>query len=178
MIPDKNDSLELLKRSGCNKRVIRHCQVVAKLAASIGEAIKEKGYQVDLELVYSGALVHDIGRGMTHGLDHGVEGVRMAEDAGLDRRIINIIMTHIGAGISEDDAAEAGLPPGNYMPQTLEEKIVAHADNLVVDNKILTISEVVEILKKKGRHKRIIDNIIKLNDEISALYVKGYQDRS
>lgn len=44
---------------------------------------------------------------------------------------MNIIERHVGAGIPEKEAHELGLPEGHYIPETLEEKIVAYADKLV-----------------------------------------------
>ena len=46
-------------------------------------------------------------------------------------KYVNITLKHIGAGIPSDEAEILELPPGDYMPCTLEEKIVAHADNLI-----------------------------------------------
>ncbi len=87
----------------------------------------------------------------------------------MDERIIRIIKTHIGAGISSDDAIALGLPAGDYVPKNLEEKIVAHADNMVEDDTIVSISTKIKILQKKGRDEKVIRRIVALNDEITKM---------
>lgn len=169
MIPDKNAANELLRLAGCNDSVINHCRVVSDCARELAEKIHQNGYAVDIELVQMGAILHDIGRSRTHDIRHGVEGVILAKDFGLDDKIVDIIRTHIGAGIMPEETVLLGLPLDNYIPSTLEEKIVAHADNLVEDDSIVSISEKVEILRKKGRKENIIEKIIQLNNEIENM---------
>ncbi len=169
MIPDKNAAIELLKLVECSDKVISHCKVVSDYAMEMAEKIYHNGYAVDVELVQIGALLHDIGRSRTHDIRHGVEGVILAKDFGLDDKIAGIIRTHIGAGITPEDTVSLGLPPDRYIPLTLEEKIVAHADNLVEDETKVSISEKVEILRKKGREENIIEKIIHLNNEIENM---------
>ncbi len=169
MIPDKNAAIELLIMAGCSDSVIRHSIVVSDCARELAEKIHQNGYTVDIKLVQIGALLHDIGRSRTHDIRHGVEGVILAKDFKLDGKIVDIIRTHIGAGITPEDTVSLGLPPDRYIPLTLEEKIVAHADNLVEDETTVSISEKVEILSKKGREEKIIKRIIHLNNEIENM---------
>ena len=169
MIPDKNAAIELLRLAGCSDSVISHSIVVSDCAREMAEEIHQNGYAVDIELVQIGALLHDIGRSRTHDIRHGVEGAILAKDFGLDDNIVNIIRTHIGAGITPEDTVSLCLPPDRYIPLTLEEKIVAHADNLVEDETTVSISEKVEILRKKGRKENIIEKIIHLNNEIENM---------
>lgn len=169
MIPDKNAAIELLKLAGCSEKVIKHCLKVSDYATELAKKIHCNGYTVDMELVRIGALLHDIGRSRTHDIWHGVEGVNLAKEFGFDDKITAIIRTHIGAGITPEDTVILGLPPDRYIPLNLEEKIVAHADNLVEDETIVSISEKVEILQKKGRKKSIIKRIINLNNEIENM---------
>jgi len=168
-MPDKNAAIKLLMLAGCNDNVIRHCVVVSDYAGELAEKIHQNGYAVDIELVQIGALLHDIGRSRTHDIRHGVEGVILAKDFELDDKIVDIIRTHIGAGITPEDTVSLGLPPDRYIPLTMEEKIVAHADNLVEDETTVSISEKVGILSKKGREENIIERIIHLNNEIENM---------
>jgi len=171
----EKDALDLLRKSGCSPGVIEHCQAVAayarEIATDIRNCAREKKAQVkiDIDLVYIGGLLHDIGRSRTHGISHAVEGVKIAIENGLDEKLINIIERHIGAGILEQEAAALGLPPKDYMPLTLEEKIVAHADNLISGTRIGSIDELVSGLREKQFDERIIRRINELNNEICAL---------
>jgi uncharacterized protein len=169
LIPDKDVALEMLQRAGCSERVIQHCLIVSEHAIEIAEKINENGHNVDIQLVKIGSLLHDIGRSRTHDIEHGIEGACLAREYGLDERLISIIMSHIGAGITIEEAGKMGLPQGNYIPVTLEEKIVAYADNLVNDNEIVPISKIVGILRKKGKSETIIKRIVSLNNQIVGL---------
>jgi uncharacterized protein len=87
----------------------------------------------------------------------------------LNEKLVSIIERHIGAGITKDEALALGLPPKDYLPLTLEEKIVAHADNLVFGSRAGEIDEVVSNLQKKQLDLKIINRIIELNDEINSM---------
>ncbi|PWB53440.1 MAG: TIGR00295 family protein [Candidatus Methanoperedenaceae archaeon] len=157
--------------SGCTPDVIEHCKAVAKYAREIAINIRKKGdrINIDIDAVFVGALLHDIGRSKTHGIGHAVAGARIAMDNGLDDKIVKIIERHIGAGIPKVEASSLGLPEKDYLPVTIEEKIVAHADNLISDNKIGTMDELISNLRRKKMDERTIRRFIDLNNEISAM---------
>ena len=172
---NEKEAIDLLKKSGCSPDVIEHCKTVASCARDIALDIRKcalkRGVRVniDIDLVFAGGLLHDIGRSKTHGIFHAVEGARIAVNNGLDKKLVNIIERHIGAGISEKEAVDLGLPAKDYMPLTLEEKIVAHADNLVSGTRVESLDELVARLRKKDLDEKIIQRIIELNNEICAM---------
>jgi len=143
---------------------------VKAVAVTIAE-----GMHADMELVIAGALLHDIGRSKDHTIMHANVGADMAERLGLPRELVSIIRKHIGAGVDILDARSMGLPRRDYMPRTLEEKIVAHADNLVSDNKVVAHSHSVEKLRTKGSN-RGADRITALHQELSKLYGKDLDE--
>ena len=171
----EKDALDLLRKSGCSSNVIEHCQTVAAYAREIARDIrncsrnKNGDVKMDLDLVYTGGMLHDIGRSRTHGISHAVEGVKIGIENGLDEKLIKIIERHIGAGITEKEAAALGLPAKDYIPLTIEEKIVAHADNLISGTRIGSIDEQIAGLRKKQLDEKIIQRIIELNNEICSL---------
>ncbi len=172
---NEKDAIGLLRKSGCSPGVIEHCRVVAAHAREIARDINRRSIikgvkvKIDIDLVYTGGLLHDIGRSRTHGIFHAVEGALIAVENGLDEKIVNIIEHHIGAGITKDEAVALGLPAKDYMPLTLEEKIVAHADNLVSGSRVGNLDDLVSGLKDKKLDDKIIRRIIELNNEIRAL---------
>lgn len=109
-----------------------------------------KACGADLELVNAGSWLHDVGRSRTHGVKHVSEGVEIARSRGLPDQLVRVISTHVAAGFTNDEASSIGLPPGDYMPSTLEEKIVCHSDNLVGDDVIMTLEEAAEELEVRG----------------------------
>jgi len=162
-IPSPEKCLELLKKNGCSDNVVGHCKIVRDVAVKIA-----KKAHADVELVEAAALIHDIGRSKTHGILHGVEGGKIAEQLGLPQSIIRIVERHLGAGIPKDEAEKLGLPPKDYMPQTLEEKIVCHADNLINNCKRQDIENEVERALREG-HRKYAERLIKLHKELSDI---------
>jgi uncharacterized protein len=92
---------------------------------------QKKGIKVDVALVEMGGLLHDLGRAKTHTVNHAVVGAEMAKEAGLPDAVVCIIKRHVGGGITAAEAEKLGWPKDNYVPQTLEEKLVSYADKLV-----------------------------------------------
>ena len=162
-IPNPDECIEILKQSGCSEKVILHCKAVRDVAVKIA-----KKANADVKLVEAGALLHDIGRSKTHGILHATEGVKIAEKIGLPDSIIKIIERHIGAGIPAIDAKKLGLPERDYIPLTLEEKIVCHADSMVNNNKQQRIESELERVLLEG-HKDYAVRLIKLHKELSDI---------
>lgn len=165
----REEAIKLLEEAGCAPNVIKHCKEVASLALEIAERIKAAGYTVDLELVEVGALLHDLGRGRTHGISHAVEGFMLAKEMGLKPEISEIIKRHIGAGISRDEARILGLPDEDYFPRSLEEKIVSHADNLVKGTQRITLEEKLTMMRKKRLGEEAVQRVKNLAEELEKL---------
>jgi uncharacterized protein (TIGR00295 family) len=144
-IPTPEECIRLLRKSGCSEQVIRHCMVVRDIAVRMAEKAN-----ADVKLVEASALLHDIGRSKTHGIRHAFEGGKIAKKFGLPESIVKIIERHIGAGLPADEAKKLGLPMKDYIPKTLEEKIVCHADNLVDNNKKQNIEYEIERALAQG----------------------------
>lgn len=164
-IPSDARCIEYLEEAGCKRRVIIHCCTVNAVAQEIASHIGE----ADRDLVTAGALLHDIGRSVDHSIMHAYIGSQIASAYGLPKEIVDIIRKHTGAGLDAEDAEEMGLPPADYMPATIEEKIVAHADNLVSDNRVVDHMHSVNKLRSKGAY-RGADRIVALHRELSDLY--------
>ena len=150
--------------------MIIHCCTVKAVAAEIS-----KRFTADTELITAGALLHDIGRSKDHTIMHANAGADMAERLGLPKELVNIIRKHIGAGLDDIDAAELGLPKGDYIPRTIEEKLVAHADNMVSDNRVVGHMHTVEKLKVKGA-PRGAERVSMLHKELSTAYGRDLDD--
>lgn len=162
--PNESECIEILKEAGCTKRVIIHCCTVRTVAEQMIKRI-----DCDRDLVIAGAMLHDIGRAVDHSVMHANVGADMAAELGLPDELVNIIRKHTGAGLDQEDVEEMGLPPGDYMPSTIEEKIVAHSDNMVSDNAVVMHSHSVDKLLMKGA-TRGADRIERLHEELSELY--------
>lgn len=119
----------------------------------------------DRDLVEAGALLHDIGRTKSHGMDHAIIGAEILRKDGVDERIVNIVERHIGAGLTAEEAEKLGLPPKDYVPKTIEEKIVCHADNLIGSTERVSIQDTVAMAKKKW-FPESVERLISMHFEV------------
>ena len=162
--------MKLLIESGCAKNVIEHCKTVAKIALKIARRLKKKGFNVDLELVEIGALLHDIGRSKTHTVHHAIVGAKIAKQRGLPEPIVKIIERHVGGGITAQEAEKLGWPVKDYIPETLEEKIVCYADKLVEGNKEVPVEVTIRKLADElGDDHPAIERIRRLHEEFTSM---------
>ncbi len=168
-LPPRQEALSFLAKARCSFAVIRHCKAVAALAVKMAEACQRKGLKVDVQLVEIGALLHDVGRSRTHSVNHVVAGVEIARSLGLPGSVISIIECHAGSGISKDEARRLGWPARNYIPQTLEAKIVTYADKLIEGSKKVQIEQVLEKFVKDNLPPSSIHRIKQLHEEFSSL---------
>ncbi|MEM2890113.1 MAG: TIGR00295 family protein [Candidatus Hadarchaeum sp.] len=172
---DRDEALRALREAGCSKNVIEHCLAVEHTALSIAKKISSNGHKIDLQLVSLGGLLHDIGRAKTHGIEHGIEGGKILRRLGLGD-LAPFAERHIGSGIPADEAKELGLPARDFIPETLEEKVVTYADKLVTKNKRGTYKQAIAWFKMKlGPEHPSIDRFKIMHEEIRNLMKKKRQ---
>lgn len=139
-MPDYNELIDRYYAPGTRRReiLVKHSRRVADKALEISRSL---GLDLDETTVEAAAMLHDIGIVATdapgidcHGtepyLRHGIIGARMIREAGFPEEIARVAERHTGAGISPEDivAMNLPLPPGDYMPHTLLERLVCYAD--------------------------------------------------
>ena len=166
-LPNRKQALELLQKNNCPPEVIEHSKAVADVAVEIAQKLQEKGCKIDLQLVESGALLHDLGRSKTHKVDHGLVGSQIALSEGLPESLTGIIRTHVGGGITDQEAEWLGWPKNRYMPESLEEKVVCYADKLIDRGKCVPID--LEIARLSVEHKEAAERVRKLHLDITHL---------
>jgi len=167
-LPSKEQALQILRENHCSPKVIKHCKAVAKLAVETAEACKEKGLNVNLQLVEIGALLHDVGRSKTHSVHHAVAGAEILAAAGLPEPVIAIVKRHVGGGITASEAEKLGWPKDVYSPVALEEKIVSYADKLIENGKRAPIEATAEELAKE-HGQDAAERVMKLHREIAGI---------
>lgn len=179
---NREKAVSILKKYASDQKaflaVYAHCTAVCCLAEEIALSITENSkLSPDINLVVTGAMLHDIGRflrppGHRDSINHGLEGAAILRNEGLFKQAY-IAERHIGAGISPEEAAMLGMPAGDYRPVSLEEKIVAHADNLIFNIRRGTIKEVI-IRFKREVGSECAENILNLHKELqdSGAFIK------
>ena len=149
-MPDPGDEyIHFLVEAGCEPGVIAHCRVVRDVAVRIVDRILQAGtIPVVRDLVVAGAVLHDIGRSQTHGMDHADVGGDICRRLPVPLPVCRIVERHIGAGLTGRERMEYGLCNEDRIPDSVEEKIVAHADNLVKGTRIITRLELEDATRK------------------------------
>ncbi len=150
------------KELECSNYIIDHSRTVYERTKDISKYYDN----IDKELVEAGAKLHDVGRVVTNNIKHAYIGADLLRNLNIDEEICKITERHIGAGICKKEAEILGLPDRNYIPQTLEEKIVAHADNLVHGIKTVNLEFVIKKWNRKNMSKESINRLIQLDNEL------------
>ncbi|HKT22222.1 MAG TPA: HD domain-containing protein [Nitrososphaerales archaeon] len=167
MIPSEVEAAALHRKYGSSERVVRHCETVAKVAKTLAEEFRRRGKELDVEAVVAAALLHDIGRSKVQTVRHGVEGAAILETESADRKVVEIVRRHVGAGISSDEAKALGLPDFDYIPRTLEERVVCFADKMVDGDRVRPFDgEVLRFKIKRHDVPRLLDLKRRLEEEL------------
>ncbi len=171
VLPSKNEAMELMKRLKIPRNIINHQVAVMRKALDLAYNITKS--DVNIELVRIGALVHDIGRYKTHDMSHGLEGGNFLRKQGYSEQLARIAETHSLAGLTAEEAVEFGLPPQDYLPHSLEEKLVCLADKYYSGNREVSIEKRFErwflkhgetpfLIKQIQRAKQLEEEILRL----------------
>ena len=171
ILPDREFALELLRTLKIPLSVRRHSEKVADKAIEIANKIKK--VKVNLDLIEIGALLHDIGRTKTHGFKHALIGGKILRQRGFSEKLARICETHILGGLDKDDAKDVGLPEKDYLPETLEEKIICLADKQMAGTREVSIQKRFnKWFQKYGKSKILLKSkkrIEKIQKEIEEL---------
>lgn len=130
----------------------RHSLEVARVATLLScEIVAQRPEMpIDPQWVEAAALLHDIGRSRSHGARHPLEGFRLLREKGLDH-LSKTCVSHWLKGRSRNelendpwfsrellDELFGSLDLDEFTPS---EKIVALADSLVMQDKLVTVEE-------------------------------------
>lgn len=170
--------IDLLRNNGVLEDDIAHCLKVAEKALEIAYRTNK---DLDFEFIGRGALFHDLGKGQTHGIEHGKIGAEMGRALGLPDRINAVMEKHIRGGLTNEEAIELGLPVKDYTLHALEERIIIYADRLVdiitedivsIDDEIEAeegFEEILRTIPKYGKNDRTLSRYVKYHREIQDL---------
>ncbi|MGO9387510.1 MAG: TIGR00295 family protein [Methanobacterium sp.] len=152
----------ILEDFKCSSYIIKHSNAVLKKAKAISN-----DFDVNLDHVEAGAILHDVGRSKTQSIYHALKGAEILKEQEFPIEIVKITERHIGAGIPKEEAIMLNMPNRDYLPVTFEEKIVAHADNLIHGTKEVSLDFVIKKWSKKmGSNHPSLERIIKLHNEL------------
>lgn len=142
---------------------VDHCICVGNTAGKIAKALKEKGYDVDVDKTITLGYIHDIGKynGESHG--HVMRGYNYLKEQGYDEEYCNICLTH--SYLNNDIICTAGgVPNPTENPElaefiknheyTMEEKIINLCDLMCPrGGKVFTIDKrLIDIMIRRGAY--------------------------
>jgi uncharacterized protein len=165
VIPDEGSALALLGKYGCAEPIVEHCRTVATVSMVLADGVKGRGREIDSRAVLAGALLHDIGRSRVQTFRHGIEGAQILQEEGVDEKVVEIVRRHVGAGISAAEAKSLGLPEFDYIPRTVEQRIVCFSDKMVDSTKVRPFEVEVQRFMRKGHD---VPRLLSLRESIRA----------
>jgi len=171
-LPTKEEAIEIMKNLALTKNIINHELAVMRKARNLAHNITK--IKVDIELVKIGALMHDIGRCVLHTMAHGPVGGDIIRKLGFksSEKLARVVERHLLAGLTIEGAKKFELPERNYIPETIEEKLVCFSDKLHSGTRKVTIEKRFQRwIEKHGLNeflKEQIDRAKMLEEEILA----------
>jgi len=160
---------QIYEKYNLPENVRHHIEAVTLGVARVVEKLQKRDVTVDVNSLILGALLHDIGRSVTHDISHGVIGSTIAREEGFSERVCLLIERHVGAGLTLEEARSFGLPERSYMPETLEEKILAAVDNLASGDELITKEEFIRDVELKFDNREVARRFFALYEEVSNL---------
>ncbi len=166
-LPNEKELLNLHKKYSNNNQffeiVWKHCNIVKDIALQIADRLEAKGIKVDRELLKIGALVHDIGAYLCFDknqklikpyIQHGILGEQILRENDFPEELTRFSSHHTGVGITKQDIERQNLPlpKQDFIPETLEEEIVAYADKFHSKTNPPSFDQYEDIKKELSRY--------------------------
>ncbi|BDR52354.1 phosphohydrolase [Bombiscardovia nodaiensis] len=150
-----NARYQAAQMRGASVQVARAQEHPQAQSGAVGEQVWQSGdsleaaipqRELDVDLVYLGGLLHDIGtykilasdgaegRPLAfddHYIQHGLAGYELLKAEGVDESVAQFARNHTGVGLTraQVEAEHLDLPVDDYLPRSLEQELVMYADN-------------------------------------------------
>ncbi|HJX33664.1 MAG TPA: HD domain-containing protein [Desulfatiglandales bacterium] len=153
MVPSAEKCFELMERYGMPDNIKAHSIIVEKIAYIIARGNIDAGFNISIEKVIAGSLMHDIGKSLclNSKADHAAKGREICIQNNLFE-IADIVGEHIKLKRYEPEGA------------VMDGEIVYYADKRVNHDKVVSLDERLEyLLMRYANNKEIIGRLIKEN---------------
>ncbi|EGW38203.1 DVU_1551 family NTP transferase [Desulfosporosinus sp. OT] len=121
-VPSEEECYAIIKRANTSVRVIKHCEQVARLSCALGSYLIRSGCQLNLQLIRTAALLHDLAKGQSQ---HALVGAQMLVNF---PEVAEIVAEHMDICLAPD------------QPIT-EKEIVYLADKLVMNDQTVPLQD-------------------------------------
>ncbi len=149
--------------------LLKHSCLVTQKALEV--VAKHPELNADANFIAEAAMLHDIGIFRTYApsihclgnmpyICHGYLGAELIRSEGFDRHA-RVCERHTGVGLYADEIVKLKIPVpvADYIPETIEEKIICYADKFYSKahpERVLTIDEIINHLHKYGENKEFV----------------------
>jgi len=136
--PSRKQCFEFYKELDSPPNILKHVSMVNKVAVFLARRLKQKGIEIDFKLIDRASLLHDLDKWLclhNKNLIHGDETERILSKKGYPE-IGFYAKQHVSDHIL------------NTL-KTWEEKVISHADRIVIGDKIVTVEQRFEYLNKR-----------------------------
>ena len=134
--PTKEECIRLWDKYETPPHIRQHCEAVALVACAVGEKLIEKGYDLDMDLIYAAGMLHDVVRLAE---DHEKEGAAIMRQLGYEQEA-KIIEVHMH------------YDPFSPLESVNETDMVCLGDRVVIEHHFAGIDK---------RYQHIIDKAIR-----------------
>ena len=149
-LPTTEESLKILK-DNVPDNVISHLKAVCDFSEKVMDIVEKRGIKINRELVKAAALLHDVKKLSPN---HEFTGSEYIKSLGYPEVAV-LIKKH---GLSK-------LDDEDFIPKTWEEKIIFYSDKRLKNDKIVSVDERFEDIRK--RYKRdIVEHEYQLTKKI------------
>ncbi len=148
MIPSMEQTIAIIREKAMPHHILCHSMMVRRVAVCIAHALIEAGKSLDIHLIDSAFLLHDICKmdSLQSGGDHALMGQHLMEDLGY-HEVGEIIGQHVV--LKELSLNEA--------------MVVNYADKTVMHDKVVTLHErFVDLMERYGKDDRKRERILSL----------------
>ena len=162
MIPNREECLRLMGEYGMLENIIAHSLEVAKVALFIATELNKRGERISLGLVEAASLLHDLTKTecLKTKKDHARTGSQVLKGIGYER-VGEVVEQHIWLKKESDPLSIS------------EEEIVNYADKRVMHDRIVSLEERFNDLKKRyGRDREAVDYLDRMEKEIYGIEQK------
>ncbi len=150
-----DESIGLLAQYGKGAAWVPHCLAVAHSASRLARALEGR-YSIHHGYLWSAAVLHDIGRCVTHDpILHGVAGYSLLLRLGHEEEAF-VCAAHILFGLEASEAVRFGLPDRDFIPRTIEERLVPLVDLMMEGARPTTLDRRFASLRRRYVHNSFL----------------------
>ena len=142
IIPTKEECLKILQENNVPDNIIAHSKLVCNVAMKIVDLLEKKGININSDLVAAGALLHDVKKLSPN--DHIIDGHEFIKSLGFPE-VALLIKKHGLVHVQDEE----------FIPASWEEKIVFYSDKRVKNDKIVSVDERFEYIRKRYKREEV-----------------------